>query len=78
MPSARIPTSPLFTIHQLAPELRNDTLIGAEVVLNSGTGLINPSTFNPDNIAVLRQALYDNSLLVFRKQQGIDPLALKS
>lgn len=27
---------------------------------------------------MLRQALYDNSVLVFRKQQGIDPLALEN
>ncbi|KAE8444568.1 hypothetical protein EG329_014492 [Mollisiaceae sp. DMI_Dod_QoI] len=76
MPSATLPTSPLFTIHQLAPELRKDTLIGAEVVPSTESA-IDPSTFSPDDITILRQALYDNSVLVFRKQQGINPLALE-
>jgi hypothetical protein len=76
MPSATLPTSSLFTIVPLAPELRKDTLIGAEVVL-SRSGPIVPSTLLPDDISVLRQALYDNSVLVIRKQQGIDPHALE-
>jgi hypothetical protein len=76
MPSATLPTSSLFTIVPLAPELRKDTLIGAEVVLNK-RGPIVPSTLLPDDISVLRQALYDNSVLVIRKQQGIDPHALE-
>lgn len=77
MPSATLPTSPLFTIQQLSPELRKDTLIGAEVLLNTNNTPIDPSAFSPADISVLRQALYDNSVLVFRKQQGIDPLALE-
>lgn len=77
MPSITLPTSPLFTIQQLSPKLRKDTLIGAEVQLNTGNGPIDPATFTPADISVLRQALYDNSVLVFRKQQGINPLALE-
>jgi hypothetical protein len=76
MPSTTLPSSPLFTIRPLAPELRKDTLIGAEVVLNK-PGPVNPDTFSPEDVSVLRQALYDNSVLVIRKQQGIDPYALE-
>lgn len=77
MPSATLPSSHLFTIQPLPAELRKDTLIGAEAILNQPNGPITPSTFSPEDISVLRQALYDNSVLVFRKQQGIDPLALE-
>lgn len=77
MPSATLPTSLLFTIQPLAPHLRKDTLIGAEVILNNSDRALNPSSFTTEDISVLRQALYDNSVLVFRKQQGINPLALE-
>ncbi|KAF4631123.1 hypothetical protein G7Y89_g7009 [Cudoniella acicularis] len=40
------------------------------------TDPIDPSTFTASDISVLRQALYDNSILVFRKQ-GINPPALE-
>jgi hypothetical protein len=76
MPSATLPTSPIITIQPLSPELRKDTLTGAEVVLNTQSP-IDPHSFSPEDVSVLRQALYDNSVLVFRKQQGIDPLALE-
>ena len=77
MPSTTFPASPLVSIRPLSPELRKDTLIGAEVVLNDSSGLLNADALNPEDISVLRQALYDNSVLVLRKQQGIDPLALE-
>lgn len=77
MPSATLLTSPLLSIHPLGPELRKDTLIGAEVVPNNTDKPIDPDTFCPEDIVVLRQALYDNTVLVIRKQQGIDPLALE-
>ena len=77
MPSTTFSTSPLFTVKPLSPELRKDTLIGAEVVVNDPTSPIDPTTFSAEDVAVLRQALYDNSVIVFRKQQGIDPLALE-
>jgi hypothetical protein len=78
MPSATLPSSPLFTIRPFHQELRKDSLIGAEVVLNNSQSLVDPNTFCPEDLSLLRQALYDNSVLVFRKQQGIDPLALEN
>lgn len=77
MPSATLPSSHLFTVQPLSPELRKDTLIGAEVILNDSKGPIDPTAFSGEHISVLRQGLYENSVLVFRKQQGIDPLALE-
>jgi hypothetical protein len=77
MPSAILPSSPLFTIEPLSQELRKDTLIGAEVTLNNHNGPLNVDALCSKDISVLRQALYDNSVLVIRKQQGIDPLALE-
>ena len=81
MPSTTFSTSPAFTISPLPTSLRKDSLIGAEVLLNSNdetnTGaLIDPDSLTPADIAVLRQALYDNSVLVFRKQTGIAPSVL--
>lgn len=78
MPSTTLPSSPLFTIQPLPASLRKDTWIGAEVILNnSSSSPLDPSSLNPEDVSVLRQALYDNSVLVIRKQQGIDPLALE-
>lgn len=77
MPSARLPDSLLFTIRPLDTELRKDTLVGAEVIVKDPSHPINPDTFTPEDISVLRQALYDNTVLVIRKQQGINPLSLE-
>ena len=77
MPSEIRPSSPQFTVRPFSPELRKDTLIGAEVVLNQLNNPVDPDTFTSADISGLRQALYDNSVLVFRKQQGINPLALE-
>lgn len=77
MPSITLPTSPLFTIQQLSLDLRKDSLIGAEVLLNTDDGAIDPLKFSSADISILRQALYDNSVLVIRKQQGINPLAIE-
>ena len=76
MPSATT-ESPLFTICPLDAELRNDTLIGAEVILKDSSRPIDPDIFSPEDISILRQALYDNTVLVIRKQQGIKPLSLE-
>jgi len=77
MPSQILPSSPLFTIQPLSPSLRKETWIGAEVLLNNGPHPIDPSSLTPEDVSVLKQALYDNSVLVIRKQQGIDPLVLE-
>lgn len=47
------------------------------MLLNRNNGPIDPLNFTPADISILRQALHDNSVLVVRKQQGIDPLALE-
>jgi alpha-ketoglutarate-dependent taurine dioxygenase len=80
MTSIKHPTFTQFTIHPLSAQLQKDTWIGAEVRLNSdpaSSSLINPSTFSPLDIDVLRQALYEHSVLVIRKQSGIDPMVLE-
>jgi hypothetical protein len=69
MPSASFPISSLFSIRPLSAELRKDTLISAEVVLNSNSGPLNPDTLTPEDISALWQALYDNSVLVIRKSK---------
>lgn len=65
--------TPKFHIKPLPPALRKDTAIGAEVIIDSSvsSSLIDPSNFSPDEADILRQALYDHSVLVIRNQQGI-------
>lgn len=81
MPSTTLYSSPAFTISPLPAFLRKDTLIGAEVLLNANNettsgALIDLATLKPDDSQVLRQALYDNGVLVIRNQTGIKPEVL--
>lgn len=67
LPVARVAIQPL------TKNLRKDSWIGAEVVLPGQRGPINISQLSHGDIEVLRQGLYDNSVLVIRGQQGLDP-----
>ncbi len=77
MPSATLASSPSLTIHPLSPAQSRKSLIGAEVVVNPDVpNIITPKSLCGEDIALLRQALYDYSVLVIKRQNGIDPASL--
>lgn len=75
MPSSIFPSSTNFEIHPLPPTLRKDTGIGAEIVLRHQK-LIDPSVIDESDRTLLQQALFNHSVLVVRRQHGIDPNVL--
>ncbi|RDW81910.1 hypothetical protein BP6252_03022 [Coleophoma cylindrospora] len=77
MPSTTFVSSPAFTIQPLSPELSQKSLIGAEVIINPGVPqVLSVENLAPEDVSVLRQALYDYSVLVIRRQNGIEPTTL--
>lgn len=77
MLSITLKSSPAFTIQPLSADQTKNSLIGAEVVLCSGLPrMISPLDLTHEDISTLRQALYDYSVLVIRKQNGIEPSVL--
>jgi hypothetical protein len=75
MSPARIDTH-RFEVRPLSPALRKQTDVGAEVVLTDGRQLIDPDDISDKDRALLRNALYEHSVLVVRNQKGIDPNVL--
>ena len=69
-------SSPHFEIWPLPVALRKETCIGAEVVLKEGHALIDPDLITDEDRILLRDALYEHSVLVVRRQKGIDPNVL--
>ncbi|KAH7388893.1 alpha-ketoglutarate dependent xanthine dioxygenase [Cadophora sp. MPI-SDFR-AT-0126] len=68
---------PSLTIQPLSLDLAKKSLLGAEVILSSDLPqLISPQNLTPEDVSVLRQALYDHSVLVIKKQKGIEPSTL--
>ena len=69
-------SSPHFEVWPLPEKFRKETCIGAEVVLKDNKSLIDPDLITDEDRALLRNALYEHSVLVVRKQKGIDPNVL--
>ena len=72
--SSTIQSSPSLTSQPLPNDLTKEFLNGAEMVLNSDVcQLPSPSNLTSEDISAFRQALYDYSVLVIKKQSGIEP-----
>lgn len=69
-------SSPHFEVWPLPEALRKETCVGAEVVLKGNQTLIDPNLITDEDRALLRNALYEHSVLVVRKQKGIHPNVL--
>lgn len=86
MPSTVYQSSSNFHVIPLKSDLRKDTLIGAEVAFNNNADsgdesklpqrVIDVENLTDSDISLLRQALFEHSVIVFRNQQGIDPNTL--
>ena len=87
MSSATYPSSANLRVLPLPSVLSKNSLIGAEIVFNNNHGcgkgalnfsrkVINIRHLTDDDISLLRQALFQYSVVVIRDQQGLDPNTL--
>ncbi|KAI7082555.1 hypothetical protein KC356_g8289 [Hortaea werneckii] len=67
-----------LAIRPLTDELRKETLLGAEVILPSSIRHLDVSQLSTEEHNTLREALFDNGVLVVRLQEGIKPTDLVS
>lgn len=72
MPSAIFSSSDSFELRPLSADVRKSNGIGAEVLLKVSQ-FVDPSTTTDADRLLLRQALFEHSVIVSRKQKGTDP-----
>lgn len=65
--------SSTLKVRPLGSKLSKFSQIGAEIVLPPSSRLLDLSTFSSQDVDVLRQALYEHSVIVFKGQSGIKP-----
>jgi hypothetical protein len=65
-----------LTFQQLSPDVREDSAIGAEVKLPNDMHILDIDRLTEKDKDVLRQALFENQVIVIRNQKGIDPTVL--
>lgn len=68
------PTSLTFDL--LPEEIRQSSAIGAEVQLPPGMSLLELDNLTENDKETLRQALFENQVIVIRKQKGVDATVL--
>ncbi|KAJ5087123.1 Taurine catabolism dioxygenase TauD/TfdA [Penicillium angulare] len=68
------PTSLTFTL--LPESIRQCSAIGAEVHLPPGMSLLDLDQLNEEDKGIFRRALFENQVVIIRKQKGIDPTVL--
>lgn len=71
---ARINSS--LTASLLPEDERRESMIGAEINLPYETPILDLDKLSKEDKQTLRQALFDNSVVVIRNQQGINPQIL--
>ncbi|KAF2770532.1 alpha-ketoglutarate dependent xanthine dioxygenase [Teratosphaeria nubilosa] len=69
-------TENAIQIVPLSIELRKDSQLGAEVILPDHIEHLEPSKLTTADLENLRQALFENGVLVIRNQSGLDPAVL--
>ena len=71
-----MPESTNLTFNLLPDEIRQSSAIGAEVQLPPGMPLLDLDRLTDNDKDTLRKALFENQVIVIRKQKGIDPTVL--
>jgi xanthine dioxygenase len=65
-----------LTFQLLPDDIRQSSLIGAQVNLPVDMNILDLEALSENNKDVLRQALFENQVVVIRGQKGIDPKVL--
>jgi hypothetical protein len=71
-----MPESTSLTFDLLPNEIRQSSAIGAEIHLPPGMGLLDLDHLTENDKENLRKALFENQVVVIRKQKGIDATVL--
>lgn len=71
-----MPESTSLTFNLLPDEIRQSSAIGAEVQLPPGMVMLDLDLLTDNDKDTLRKALFENQVVVIRKQKGIDPTVL--
>lgn len=71
-----MPESTSLTFNLLPDEIRQSSAIGAEVQLPPGMVMLDLDRLTDNDKDTLRKALFENQVVVIRKQKGIDPTVL--
>ncbi|KAL1631110.1 hypothetical protein SLS56_004498 [Neofusicoccum ribis] len=69
-------TNSSLTASLLPEDERRESMIGAEINLPDETPILDLDKLTEEDKQTLRQALFDNSVVVIRNQQGINPQTL--
>lgn len=76
MPHSEISNEAQLRVKLLPRDIRQSSQIGAEIILPSSTPILNLDNLSDIDKHVLREAVFDNSVVVIRKQHGINPEVL--
>lgn len=71
-----MPESTSLTFNLLPDDIRQSSAIGAEVQLPPGMSILDLDRLTDHDKDTLRKALFENQVVVIRKQKGIDPTVL--
>lgn len=72
----KMPEPTSLTFDLLPDEIRQSSAIGAEIQLPPGMPLLDLDRLTDYDKDTLRKALFENQVIVIRKQKGIDPTVL--
>lgn len=75
MPGRETPSTGLW-FEKLPSDIRQSSAIGAEVHFPSTMATLNVESLTEEDKDVLRRALFENQVIVIRKQKGVDPKTL--
>jgi hypothetical protein len=73
MPHSESPTNAQLSIKLFSEDIRQSSQVGAEIILPSDRPILDPAELSEADRYVLREAVFDNSVVVIRNQQGINP-----
>lgn len=76
MPHSQTPDEPRLRVKLLPEIIRQSSMIGAEIILPNDTPILDLEKLSEADKHVLREAVFDNSVVVIRNQTGLDPEVL--
>lgn len=76
MPHSESPNQAQISVKLLPSDIRQASQIGAEIILPSQTPILDLEKLSDADKHVLREAVFDNSVVVIRNQKGINPQVL--
>lgn len=76
MPHSETANQAQLSVKLLPEEIRQASQIGAEIILPSNTPILDLTNLSKTDRYILREAVFENSVVVIRNQGGISPEVL--